>query len=132
MTGRMPPLTVGPIGQAQIEAFALASGDGNPLHVSTPIARTIGLEAAPVHGMLLVAFLHEAVRRHQPHAMISNLSTRFMAPVPVGESIEISGRVVQRKGAFDPIIMRLLVKTGSGTLACMAEATLASPPEGWG
>jgi acyl dehydratase len=127
----MPSLTVGPISQAQVEAFARASGDNNPLHVSAAIAKTIGLDAAPVHGMLLVAFLHEAVRRYRPQATISGLSTRFMAPVPVGETIEISGRVVKRSGAYDAVILRLMVKTGGGTLACMAEATLAPPSEGW-
>jgi acyl dehydratase len=131
MKSMMTPVTVGPIGEAQIGAFARASGDSNPLHVSAAIARTIGLDAAPVHGMLLVAFLHEAVRRHQPEAMITGLSTRFMAPVPVGETIEISGRVVKQGGVSDARIMRLMVKTSAGTLACMAEATLAPPPEGW-
>lgn len=131
MKSMMAPVTVGPIDEAQIGAFARASGDGNPLHVSAAIARTIGLDAAPVHGMLLVAFLHEAVRRHQPDAMITGLSTRFMAPVPVGGTIEISGRVVKQGGVSDARIMRLMVKTSAGTLACMAEATLAPPPEGW-
>jgi acyl dehydratase len=131
MKSVMAPVTVGPIGETQIGAFARASGDSNPLHVSAAIARTIGLDAAPVHGMLLVAFLHEAVRRHRPDAMITGLSTRFMAPVPVGETIEISGRVVKQGGASDARIMRLMVKTSAGTLACMAEATLAPPPEGW-
>lgn len=122
----MPPLTIGPISQSQIEAFARASGDNNPLHVSASIAQTIGLDAAPVHGMLLVAFLHEAVRRYRPDAAISSLSTRFMAPVPVGETIEISGRVV-KQGAFNETsIIRLFVKTGVGALACMAEATLSA------
>jgi acyl-CoA hydrolase len=63
--------------------------------------------------------------------MITGLSTRFMAPVPVGETIEISGRVVKQGGVSDARIMRLMVKTSAGTLACMAEATLAPPPEGW-
>jgi acyl dehydratase len=127
----MAPVTVGPLGQDRVAAFALASGDNNPLHVSTAIALTIGLEAAPVHGMLLVAFLHEAVRRHQPDATILGLSTRFMAPVPVGETIEISGRVVKRQGALGPAVMRIMVKTSAGVLACIAEAELAPPQGGW-
>jgi acyl dehydratase len=131
MRAAMDPLRIGPISQAQVAAFAAVSGDANPLHVNTEIARTIGLEAAPVHGMLLVAFLHEAVRRHQPEAVVTGLSTRFMAPVPVGETIEITGRVVKQSGLLDALILRLMVRTGAGALACMAEATLAPPAGGW-
>jgi acyl dehydratase len=131
MRGVMEPWRVGPISEAQVAAFAEVSGDANPLHVNTQIARTIGLEAAPVHGMLLVAFLHQAVRRHEPKAVVTGLSTRFMAPVPVGETIEITGRVVKQGGLADALILRLMVKTGAGTLACMAEATLAPPAGGW-
>jgi acyl dehydratase len=127
----MVPLRIGPIGASQVAAFAAVSGDANPLHVNAEIARNIGLDAAPVHGMLLVAFLHEAVRRHEPPASVTGLSTRFMAPVPVGESIEIGGRVVKRGGSHEAQILRLTVKTASGALACMAEATLAPPAGGW-
>lgn len=125
MSASMPPLTIGPIGAAEVEAFARASGDTNPLHVSAAIARTIGLEAAPVHGMLLVAYLHEAVRRFRPRAAITGLSTRFMAPVPVGAEVEISGRTVKRHDDGEPAVLRLFVKTGGGVVACMAEATLS-------
>ena len=131
MSAPMPSLTIGPIGQAQVEAFALASGDANPLHVSPSIAREIGLEGAPVHGMLLVAFLHEAVRRHCPQGMVASLATRFMAPVFVGDTIEISGRIVKTGTRDEPVIMRLFVKTNRGAVACMAEATIAPSPGGW-
>lgn len=131
MKGVMEPLRIGPIGEGQVAAFAEVSGDANPLHVNKEIARTIGLDAAPVHGMLLVAYLHEAVRRHQPDAVVTGLSTRFMAPVPVGETIEVTGRVVKQGGLSEALILRLMVRTGAGTLACMAEATLAPPPGGW-
>jgi len=129
MSHSMPPLVIGPIGPSEVEAFARASGDTNPLHVSTAIARTIGLEAAPVHGMLLVAYLHEAVRRFLPAATIAGLSTRFMAPVPVGAEVEISGRTVKRGEGGEPAVLRLFVKTGDGVLACMAEATLSRAME---
>jgi acyl dehydratase len=130
MNNSMPPLVIGPIGPGAVEAFARASGDTNPLHVSTAIARTIGLEAAPVHGMLLVAYLHEAVRRFLPEAAITGLSTRFMAPVPVGAEVEISGRTVKHGEDGKPAVLRLFVKTGEGVLACMAEATLSRAMEG--
>ncbi|MGJ4857746.1 MaoC family dehydratase [Labrys sp. KB_33_2] len=130
MSNSIPPIVIGPIGPSEVEAFARASGDTNPLHVSAAIARTIGLEAAPVHGMLLVAYLHEAVRRFLPEAVITGLSTRFMAPVPVGAEVEISGRTVKRREDGEPAVLRLFVKTGDGVVACLAEATLSCAMEG--
>lgn len=129
MKHALAPLTIGPIGPADVEAFARVSGDANPLHVNTAIARTIGLEAAPVHGMLLVAYLDEAVRRLLPQAVVSGLSTRFMAPVPVGTHIEISGRVIKHDGKGEPAILRLFVKTEAGVVACIAEAILSRTTE---
>jgi len=131
MSAPLPPLVIGPITQAQVEAFSAASGDRNPLHVSPALARKIGLEAMPVHGMLLVAFLHEAARRHRPEGTIAGLATRFMAPVPVGETIEISARLVKAGGSGDPVVMRLFIRTAGGMLACVAEATISPPPRGW-
>ncbi|MDQ0392265.1 MaoC family dehydratase [Labrys monachus] len=131
MTVSLPPLTVGPITRAQVEAFAAVSGDGNPLHVNPALAGKVGLDAVPVHGMLLVAFLHDAARHYRPKGTITGLATRFMAPVPVGERLEISGRVVKAAGRRDPLVMRLFVSIAGGALACIAEATLSPPAEGW-
>ena len=131
MTAPLPPFLVGPITRAQVEAFAAVSGDANPLHVSPALAGKVGLDAVPVHGMLLAAFLHEAARHYRPRGMVVGLSTRFMAPVPVGETVEISGRVVKAGGPADPVILRLFVGIVGGTPACIAEATIAPPSEGW-
>jgi len=131
VTAKLSPFVVGPITRAQVEAFAAVSGDANPLHVNPALAGKVGLEAVPVHGMLLVAFLHEAARRFRPRGTITGLATRFMAPVPVGETIEIGGRVAKAGGIGDPVILRLLVTVAGGSLACVAEATVSPPPEGW-
>jgi acyl dehydratase len=118
----LAPIRIGPITAGRVQAFAQASGDRNPIHLDAAAARRIGLEATPVHGMQLVAFMHEAACRLRPGIAVTALSTRFLAPVAVGDSVEISGRIVKVEGAN--AILRLFLRTGSGALASIGEATL--------
>jgi acyl dehydratase len=130
---RLAPRRFGPIGAAQVEAFAAISGDRNPIHVDAAAARRAGLAAPPVHGMQLVALMHEAAALEG--AEIRALSTRFLAPVPVGETVEISGRVVKVAPAEEEphAVMRLFLKRGDGSLACIGEAEfrLGAPGPRW-
>jgi len=121
------PLSVGPISAAQVAAFADRSGDNNPIHVDDATARRAGLSAPPVPGMQIVAWLHAAAARFDKGIDIIALSTRFLAPVAVGETIVISGRIVQVDPGRERAVMRLFVKTAAGTLASIAEATLVAP-----
>jgi acyl dehydratase len=121
---RLAPQRFGPIGAEAVRAFAAVSGDRNPIHVDAAAARRAGLDAPPVHGMQLVALMHEAAAREG--AAIRAFSTRFLAPVPVGEAVEVSGRVVKvDQGGADPhAVMRLFLTRGDGSLACVAEAEI--------
>jgi acyl dehydratase len=120
----LAPHRFGPIGAEQVEAFAAISGDRNPIHVDAAAARRAGLDAPPVHGMQLVALMHEAAARGG--ADIRALATRFLSPVPVGETVEVTGRVVKvAEAAADPhAVMRLFLKRGDGSLACIGEAEI--------
>ena len=51
------------VSQAQIDAYAGASGDHNPIHVDPEFARSVGLPGTIAHGMLDMAILGEAVGR---------------------------------------------------------------------
>jgi acyl dehydratase len=119
---------VGPITIDHVRAFARASGDDNAIHLDPAAARRIGLTAPPVHGMQLVALMHEAASRHLPSATVTGLSTRFLAPVPVGSSVAVSGRVVKvDTGPEGPrAVLRLFLRTETGALASLGEATLAA------
>lgn len=127
---RLDTIRVGPITAAQVEAFAHATGDANPIHLDARTARRAGLAAPPVHGIQLVALMHAAAAKAAATASIASFSTRFLAPVPVGESVEISGRFVQ-VGPDDSAVLRLFLHRSDGGLACVGEARLilAKVPE---
>jgi acyl dehydratase len=125
---KLRPLRIGPITESRVLAFAQASGDRNPVHFDPAVARRIGLDAPAVHGMQLVAFLHEAAARFRPGIEVVSLSTRFLAPVPVGETIEITGRIVNvsERGGRRTAVVRLFLRNEAGALASLGEAVIAA------
>jgi acyl dehydratase len=122
----LEPVIVGPITAEKVRAFAEVSGDHNPIHLDVAAARRIGLSHPPVHGMQLVALMHAAAAGHAPQGEVVSLSTRFLAPVPVGETVEISGRIVKLDEDAEPAsaVMRLFLRTQSGLVASVGEATI--------
>jgi acyl dehydratase len=122
----LPARRAGPITAAHVKAFSDISGDRNPIHLEADAAKSVGLDAPPVHGLQLVALMHEAVAAHQGRARIAGFSTRFLAPVPVGDVVEITGRVVKAASGRDrgEAIVRVFLHRGDGTLACLGEAVL--------
>ena len=110
----------GPFDAPAVAAYAIASGDDNPLHVDPTIAAKAGLARPPVHGMLVMGYFEAYLVAWRPETKITKLSGKFIKPVLVGETIEISGKVVQVSEAA--AVLRLMVRREDGELACLAEA----------
>ena len=71
---RMPERTIGPFTMSDLAAYAEVSGDTNPLHLDAEIARSVGLAAPPVHGMLLLASLdRKSTRLNSSHTVLSRM-----------------------------------------------------------
>ena len=119
----LAPATYGPFSAADVAAYALASLDDNALHVDPAIAAKAGLPRPPVHGMLLMGCFESYLGAWRPGAVICRIAGKFIKPVLVGESIEITGKVVQAAPGA-PAILRLMVKAEDGALACLAEASI--------
>jgi acyl dehydratase len=81
--------------QAQIDAYAEASGDHNPIHVDPEFARSVGLPGTIAHGMLSLAILTEAVARWAGgYDRLQELACRFAKPLLPGQTLICRGRVV--------------------------------------
>jgi acyl dehydratase len=97
--------------QAQIDAYADASGDHNPIHVDPDFARSVGLPGTIAHGMLDMAILGEAVARWAgAYDRVAELACRFSKPLLPGDTLTCTGRVV----SVDPV---------AGTATLQLEAT---------
>ena len=81
--------------QEQINAYAEASGDFNPIHVNEEFARMVGLPGTIAHGMLDMGILAEAVaRRAGGNDRVASVACRFSKPLLPGDTITCTGRVV--------------------------------------
>ncbi|HEY8673403.1 MAG TPA: MaoC/PaaZ C-terminal domain-containing protein [Candidatus Dormibacteraeota bacterium] len=83
------------VGQAQIDAYADAAGDHNPIHVDPEFARSVGLPGTIAHGLLELAILAEAISAWAGgSANLRSLSCRFSKPLQPGDTIICTGTVV--------------------------------------
>ncbi len=115
----------GPFAQDDLERYAGASGDDNPLHLEPAAAAAVGLEAPLVHGMLMMSCFEPALRRWRQDIVICKLSGKFLRPVFVGGAIVVAGRVARAR--LDPhpeLMLRLTAHGPNGDLAILAEATV--------
>jgi len=77
------------LSQAQIDAYAAASGDHNPIHVDEAFARGTELGGTIAHGMLSLAFLSEMMTAAFGRAWLESgkLDVRFRAVARPGDTI---------------------------------------------
>jgi acyl dehydratase len=90
----LPPQTR-TVTQEQIDAYAEASGDFNPIHVDPDFAAAVGLPGTIAHGLFEMGILARAITRWagDPGALRS-LEVRFSKPLVSGDAITCAGRVV--------------------------------------
>jgi acyl dehydratase len=81
--------------QEQVNAYADASGDHNPIHVDPEFARSVGLPGTIAHGMLEMGILADAIASWAGgNANLVSLSCRFSKPLLPGDTIICAGTVV--------------------------------------
>jgi acyl dehydratase len=92
--GEQPPTKRQVATQELISAYAVASGDHNPIHLEPTYARKAGLPSTIAHGMLTLGMACAAVENWAAEtAWTSRVSGRFSTPVPVGEELTCSAVV---------------------------------------
>ncbi|ANI41027.1 type I polyketide synthase [Mycolicibacterium vaccae] len=111
-----------------MSAFAVVSGDHNPIHTDRAAALLAGLKMPIVHGMWLSAAAQHAVTatdgRATPPARLVGWTSRFLGMVLPGDEIEFRvDRVGIDRGAE---IVEVAAKVG-GELVMSATAQLAAP-----
>ena len=87
--------------QAQIDRYADATGDHNPIHVDPDFARTTPLGGTVAHGMLVLASISEMMAAAFGEAWLTGgkLKVRFRGPARPGDTITASAQETPREGA---------------------------------
>lgn len=87
----MTEILVKSVDQAMINAYAEATGDRNPIHIDPEFARSTQFGGTIAHGMLVLAFVQEALVSKLGHNALfgKKLSVRFKAPVRPGDNVSV-------------------------------------------
>jgi len=100
--GESLPQVVKHVSQEEINLYAEASGDFNPIHLDENFAKKTPLGGTIAHGMLILAYVSEMVTTAFGRSWLDGgkLSVRFKAPAHPGDLITVSGKVhtVEQKG----------------------------------
>lgn len=91
----LPPLAER-LTQDQIDAYAEASGDHNPIHLDPDFARAVGLPSTIAHGLLTLGVAAAEVERWAGDlAYLNRVNCRFSAPVPSGDLLTGQSTITQ-------------------------------------
>lgn len=89
------PSVVKHITQKDINLYAEASGDFNPIHVNEAFAAQTPLGGTIAHGMLILAYMSEMMTEAFGESWLEGgkLSVRFKAPARPNDTITTSGKI---------------------------------------
>jgi acyl dehydratase len=129
----LSPLVKPPITQEQLQRYANASGDHNPIHLDEEAAHRVGLDSVIAHGMLSMAFLGQFVTQHisdDPEAHLAHLKVRFMNMVRLGDTLTCYGMVKAR--AMDnngdmSVVIECWAQNQKGEKVTAGEAIVSAP-----
>ena len=120
--------TLRQVTQQQIDAYALASGDHNPLHTDPAFAATTPLGGTVAHGMLVLAWLSALLtdRFGEDWVAKGSFRVRFRAPARPGDELELSVtvRTLQEAPAGRRATLDLLVANQRQETVIDGQATL--------
>src|SRR5437588_12400749 len=110
----LPPLTKH-VTVEQIQRYAEASGDRNPIHLDETFARSAGLPGVIAHGMLTMAFANQMVTDWLgERSLLKRLQGRFAGMVLPGDELTCSGSVASKDEASRRVVINVAVANQRG------------------
>jgi 3-hydroxybutyryl-CoA dehydratase len=115
--GTILPQLVTEVTQADINRYADASGDYNPIHIDEAFAAATPLKGTIAHGMLVLAYVCEMLVRAFGDAWDEEgrLSMKFRSPARPGDTLTVSGQI-------DSLVEESGIVWGTCTLSCRNQA----------
>jgi len=110
------------ITQAEINRFAVISGDTNPIHIDPVVAATSRFGRTIAHGMLLYGHIRAALRILAPQAVQRTQTLSFTHPVFADDQVTIEVEVIERQETT--IRCAVSVTRQDGKVACGGETEL--------
>ncbi|WP_127581733.1 MaoC/PaaZ C-terminal domain-containing protein [Paenibacillus koleovorans] len=121
----LDPLVKPPVDNAQLSAYAQASGDFNPIHTDDRVAREKGLDGVIAHGMLVMGFVGQyAGRIVGLNGFVSRLQVRFVEMVKPGDALVCRAEVVAKDETAWTAELELTVEKEPGRAVAVGRASL--------
>jgi len=124
---RLVHKTFPPIARHTLALYCGASGDHNPIHVDSDFAKGAGFPDVFAHGMLVMAYLGQALTDVVPPIAIRSFSTRFAEITQLGARLTCAGaqtELFEDKGERRAKLA-LTVKDEHGEIKLAGEAIIA-------
>ncbi len=82
------------VSEVDINQFAEASGDFNPVHLREEYAKKTFFGGRIAHGVLTLGFLSAAMAKLPGLVIFLGATDKFLAPVRIGDTITATGEVI--------------------------------------
>lgn len=116
------------IRQENINLYAKASRDFNPIHLDEAFAKKTPLGGTVAHGMLILAYVSQmmAVAFGLDWLASGRLNVRFKAPARPGDTLTVSGKVrrIEKGEPHTMIDCEVLCKNQRGEAVVTGEASV--------
>jgi 3-hydroxybutyryl-CoA dehydratase len=114
--------------QQNINLYAEASQDFNPVHINEEFAKKTSLGGTVAHGMLILAYVSEMMTTAFGERWLAGgkLDVRFKAAARPGDTIRVSGKItkLEKGGGQTTINCSVLCSNGKGEQVITGEAIL--------
>lgn len=121
----LPPLDLGEMTRATIDAYAAVSNDPNPMHTDEELAQAAGHPTVFAQGMLGMAYLARQIGAVAGPGRIRRIKTSFRTMTWPGEHITCRARVtaVEQQDGVELVTCDLHTENQDGVPKVMGTAT---------
>lgn len=92
----LPALQLPPVTRTTLALFGGASGDHNPMHIDTDVARRAGMPDVFAQGMLGMAWVARLLTNWAPQSRLRRFDVRFQGITHLGNAMRCSGRILEK------------------------------------
>ena len=119
------------VADRDIQLFAAASGDVNPVHLDDAFAAGTQFKERIAHGMLTGAFISAALamKLPGPGTIYLGQSLRFRLPVKIGDTITVTLEVTEKQEKRKFVTLDCKARNQNGKVVASGTAEVMAPSE---
>ena len=99
------------VDEQMMKSFCMMTGDVNPLHNDEEFAKNKGFSDMVCFGMLTASFLSTLAGVYLPgeRSLIQAVDIKFVKPVFIGDSLNVSGTVAELNESVQQIVLKVVI-----------------------